>query len=76
MRNIKKKDSEQWIELCEYVKKEIYQSNSMQTACKEMEMSYSKGWKIIKKAENYLGYSLMMVSGGLPPASPPSRSPS
>ena len=23
MRNIKKKDNEQWIELCEYVKKEI-----------------------------------------------------
>ena len=29
----------------------VDQSNSMQTACKEMEMSYSKGWKIIKKAE-------------------------
>ena len=24
----------------------VDQSNSMQTACKEMEMSYSKGWKI------------------------------
>jgi len=23
MRNVKKKDNEQWIELCEYVKKEI-----------------------------------------------------
>ena len=36
----------------------------MQTACKEMEMSYSKGWKIIKKAENYLGYSLIESKSG------------
>ena len=36
----------------------------MQTACKEMEMSYSKSWKIIKKAENYLGYSLIESKSG------------
>ena len=42
----------------------VDQSNSMQTACKEMEMSYSKGWKIIKKAENYLGYSLIESKSG------------
>ena len=42
----------------------VDQSNSMQTACKEMEMSYSKGWKIIKKAEQYLGYSLIESKSG------------
>ena len=42
----------------------VDQSNSMQTACKEMEMSYSKSWKIIKKAENYLGYSLIESKSG------------
>ena len=31
---------------------------------KEMEMSYSKSWKIIKKAENYLGYSLIESKSG------------
>ena len=42
----------------------VDQTNSMQTACREMEMSYSKGWKIIKKAEKYLGYSLIQSRSG------------
>ena len=42
----------------------VDQTNSMQTACKQMEMSYSKGWKIIKKAEQYLGYSLIESRSG------------
>ena len=41
----------------------VDQTNSMQTACREMEMSYSKGLRIIKKAERYLGCSLI-ESGG------------
>lgn len=42
----------------------VDQSGSMQTACKQMEMSYSKGWKIIKKAEQYLGCSLIESKSG------------
>ena len=42
----------------------VDQTNSMQTACREMEMSYSKGWKILKKAEKYLGYSLIQSRSG------------
>ncbi len=42
----------------------VDQHHSMQTACKEMEMSYSKGWKIIKKAEEYLGCSLIESRSG------------
>lgn len=42
----------------------VDQTNSMQTACKKMEMSYSKGWKIIKKAEEYLGCSLIESRSG------------
>ena len=37
----------------------VDQSNSMQTACKEMEMSYSKGLEDHQKAEEYLGCSLI-----------------
>ena len=42
----------------------VDQNHSMQTACKQMEMSYSKGWKIIKKAEEYLGLSLIEYRSG------------
>ena len=42
----------------------VDQTSSMQTACNEMEMSYSKGWKIIKKAEEYLGCSLIESRSG------------
>ena len=37
----------------------VDQSNSMQTACKEMEMSYSKGWKMLKIAEAQLGIQFL-----------------
>lgn len=33
--------------------------SSMKEACSEMDMSYSKGWKIINRAEKGLGYSLI-----------------
>lgn len=42
----------------------VDQTGSMQTACKQMEMSYSKGWKILKKAEKYLGCSLIEAKSG------------
>ena len=42
----------------------VEQTSSMQTACLKMEMSYSKGWKIIKKAETYLGFSLIDSKSG------------
>ena len=35
------------------------QSGSMQTACKEMGMSYSKAWKMINEMEVQLGYSVL-----------------
>lgn len=42
----------------------VDQSGSMQTACRQMEMSYSKGWKIIKKAEQNLGCTLIESRSG------------
>lgn len=42
----------------------VDQTNSMQTACREMEMSYSKGLRIIKKAERYLGCPLIESRSG------------
>lgn len=37
----------------------IRQCGSMKEACQMMDMSYSKGWKIIAKAEKGMGYSLI-----------------
>lgn len=37
----------------------IEQSGSMKEACAEMGMSYSKGWKIVNRAEKELGYELL-----------------
>ena len=34
-------------------------TESMKDACGEMGMSYSKGWKIINRAEKELGYELL-----------------
>ena len=34
-------------------------NGSMSAACREMGMAYSKGWKIVRRAENQLGYPLM-----------------
>lgn len=41
--------------LMSYVK----ETGSLSAACKEMGMAYSKAWKIIKKAEQDLGITLM-----------------
>lgn len=42
----------------------IDHTGSMQTACRQLHMSYSKGWKIIKTAESYLGYPLLSTQTG------------
>lgn len=39
-------------------------TNSMQAACRQMNMSYSKGWKIVKTAEKQLGYPLLSTRAG------------
>lgn len=38
----------------------IEELHSINKACKEMKMAYSKAYKIIKKAENDLGYKLLV----------------
>lgn len=44
----------------------IEHAGSMQTACRHMNMSYSKGFKMLKNAESQLGYPLLVTqSGGL-----------
>lgn len=43
------------VQLLEYLEK----TGSMKEACGQMGMSYSKGWKIINRAEKGLGYSLI-----------------
>lgn len=42
----------------------IDHTGSMQTACTQMHMSYSKGWKIMKAAEKQLGYPLLITQAG------------
>ncbi len=42
----------------------IEHNGSMQTACRQMNMSYSKGWKIMKEAEKQLGYPLLITQSG------------
>lgn len=42
----------------------IADTGSMNTAAKGMKMSYSKAWRIINKAEQDLGYSLIIKSVG------------
>lgn len=37
----------------------VRELGSLAGACQEMEMAYSKAWKIIKKAESDLGFCLM-----------------
>jgi molybdate transport system regulatory protein len=41
-------------ELLEHVK----ETGSLSEGCRRMEMAYSKGWKIIKRAEDDLGFKL------------------
>ncbi|PNV60792.1 ModE family transcriptional regulator [Clostridium sp. chh4-2] len=42
----------------------VRESSSLSAACKEMNMSYSKAWKIIKNAEQDLGFELMEGTRG------------
>ena len=42
----------------------ILVTESMKDACGEMGMSYSKGWKIINRAEKELGYTIVERSPG------------
>ncbi len=42
----------------------IEHTGSMQTACRQMNMSYSKGWKVMKEAEKQLGYPLLITQSG------------
>ena len=42
----------------------IGHTGSMQTACRQMHMSYTKGWKILKEAERQLGYPLLITQSG------------
>ena len=37
----------------------VEQTGSMSAACREMGMAYSKGWKIVRRAESQLGHPLM-----------------
>lgn len=39
-------------------------ADSMKEACTEMGMSYSKGWKIVNRAERELGYDLLVRQHG------------
>ena len=42
----------------------IDHTGSMQTACRQMHMSYTKGWKILKAAEKQVGYPLLITQSG------------
>lgn len=42
----------------------IEHTGSMQTACRQMHMSYSKGWRIVKEAEKHLGFPLLLTKSG------------
>ena len=42
----------------------IDHTGSMQTACRQMHMSYAKGGKILKAAEKQLGYPLLITQSG------------
>lgn len=42
----------------------VDETHSLHKACGRMNMAYSKGWKIIKFAENKLGFSLLESKAG------------
>lgn len=42
----------------------VHQTGSLSSACKQMGMAYSKAWKMIKRAEEDLGFLLMEGSRG------------
>lgn len=44
--------------------KEIEQCGSVREACEKTKMSYSKGWTILRAAENELGYRIVERQAG------------
>ncbi len=42
----------------------VEETGSLAEACRQMKMAYSKGWKIVKRAEDNLGFSLMDGTSG------------
>lgn len=42
----------------------VERTGSLSEGCREMGMAYSKGWKIIRRAEKDLGFSLMTGNRG------------
>ena len=42
----------------------IQETGSMQAACQEMHMSYSKGWKLVKRMEEEMGFSFLIRRNG------------
>ena len=42
----------------------IRHTGSMQTACRQLHMSYTKGWKLLKEAERQLGCALLVSRSG------------
>ena len=42
----------------------VQETDSLSEACRRMGMAYSKGWKIVRRAENDLGFSLMEGNRG------------
>lgn len=42
----------------------VEETGSLAEACRQMQMAYSKGWKIVKRAEDNLGFSLMDGTSG------------
>ena len=42
----------------------IAHTGSMQTACRQMHMSYTKGWKLLKAAQEQLGFPLLVTRSG------------
>jgi molybdate transport repressor ModE-like protein len=42
----------------------ILETGTVRRACEKMEMSYSKGWKLLKKLETWLGYPVAVRHQG------------
>ena len=42
----------------------IAHTGSMQTACRQMHMSYTKGWNLLKEAERQFGFPLLVTGSG------------
>lgn len=42
----------------------VAETSSLSEACRQMQMSYSKGWKMLKRSEKSLGYAIVAGSRG------------